>query len=361
MSKLRSIVLIALAVLFTVPAFAQNPVKAADAPLVALGESKELGKFLVGKDGLTLYSFTHDALNETTCYDACATNWPPLIVESADKITAAEGIPGTFATTKRKDGKLQVTYNGIALYYWAKDTKSGDTTGNRVGRVWWVVPPATVYAQRVPKVGNVLVGPKGMTLYMFTKDTADTSNCYDACATNWPPLTVKAATDVIPGVNLHGKFGTATRKDGALQVTYNGMPLYYWKDDKAIGDSLGEGVGKVWFVVAPETVIVGNNKDLGDFLTTPDGMTLYVFTKDTAGVSNCSGDCLKAWPAYTVAAEDRLALPTGAKGKLETLKRDDGSLQVTYNGAPLYFFKDDKAPGDVKGQNVGNVWVVVKP
>jgi len=254
-----------------------------------------------------------------------------------------------------------VTYNGIALYYWKNDKAAGDTTGNRVGRVWWVVPPATAYTQRIAKVGNVLVGPKGMTLYTFTKDTADTSACYDQCATNWPPLIVKAATDVVPGVNLPGKFGTAARKDGALQVTYNGMPLYYWKDDKAIGDSTGDGVGKVWFVVAPETVAVAKNKDLGDLLTTADGITLYVFTKDTPGVSTCSGDCLKAWPAYTVTAEDRLALPTGAKGKLETIKRDDGALQVTYNGAPLYFFKDDKAPGDTKGQNVGNVWKVVAP
>src|SRR6185295_9675754 len=124
--------------------------------------------------------------------------WPPLIVESADKITVGEGIPGTFSTIKRKDGKLQVAHNGVALYYWFKDTKAGDTTGNRVGRVWWVVPPATVYAQRVPTVGNVLVGDKGMTLYIYTKDTAATkdaaavSNCYDQCATNWPPLLVKS-------------------------------------------------------------------------------------------------------------------------------------------------------------------------
>jgi predicted lipoprotein with Yx(FWY)xxD motif len=107
---------------------------------------------------------------------------------------------------------------------------------------------------------------------------------------------------------------------------------------------------------------VANSKDLGDFLITPDGMTLYIFTKDAAGVSNCAGDCLKAWPAYTVEEGDRLALPATAKGKLETIKRaDNGTLQVTYNGAPLYFYKEDKLPGETKGQDVGKVWFVVKP
>lgn len=359
-SPVRIVALVLFAVLSFVPAFGQSVTKAAT-PLVALSSSKELGQFLVGKDGMTLYSYTPDPINETVCYDKCATNWPPLIVESADQLTAAEGIPGTFSTIKRKDGTLQGAYNGIALYYWVKDTKAGETTGQRVGRVWWIVPPATVYVQRLAKVGNVLVGPKGMTLYAFTKDTADTSTCYDKCAEAWPPLTVKAAIDIVPGLNMPGKIGTAARKDGALQVTYNGVPLYYWKDDKALGDTLGDAVGKVWYVVSQETLAIASNKDLGDLLTTPDGMTLYNFSKDTAGVSTCTGDCAKTWVPYTVREGDRLALPTAAKGKIETVKREDNSLQVAYNGLPLYFFKDDKLPGDAKGQNVANVWAVVKP
>ncbi|MCC7445997.1 MAG: hypothetical protein IT324_01210 [Anaerolineae bacterium] len=355
MFKAKVLILVLLAVLVAAPAFAQEAKYTVD-----VSSSKELGKFLVGPNGMTLYSFTRDPLGESACYDKCAENWPPLLVEAADKITVDEDIPGKVGTTTRKDGKLQVTYNGIPLYYWAKDKQAGDTTGHRVGRVWWVVPPATAYTQSVAKLGNILVGPTGMSLYMFTKDTPDTSTCYDQCAQNWPPLTVKSADELVPGINLPGKFGTATRKDGALQVTYNGMPLYYWKDDKAPGDTLGEGVGKVWFTIAPETVAVSNNKDLGDFLTTTDGMTLYAFAKDTAGVSNCSGDCAKNWPPFTIGATDRVA--AGAlKGKLATIKRDDNSLQVTYNGMPLYLFAKDAKPGDATGQNVGNVWAVVKP
>src|SRR5260221_870811 len=365
MLKLRSLILSLLVMLVMLVMLAISPVYAQDATkeatfTVGLSSSKNLGKFLVGKDGLTLYSFTPDGVNTSVCYDKCATAWPPLTVDSADKLATDPNIPGTFVTFARKDGALQVTYNGMPLYYWFKDAKAGDTTGNRITRTWWVVPPATVYTHEDAKLGNILVGLKGMTLYTYAKDTADTSACVDKCATNWPPLTVKTADAFVPGLYLPGKFNTITRADGTLQVTYNGQPLYYYAKDQAIGDATGENVGKVWFTVVPETLTVANKTDLGDFLTSFDGMTLYAFAKDTPGVSTCTGDCAKNWPAYTIGVNDRLA--AGAlKGKLDTIKVDPDTLLVTYNGAPLYFFAKDKVPGDANGQNVGNVWAVVKP
>ncbi len=163
MFRLRSLAILLLAVLAATPALAQGSAT----PLISLGKSQDFGNILVGKDGMTLYIFTVDALNTSNCYDKCAQAWPPLTVKSAGEVTAADGIPGKFATITRKDNTLQVTYNGMPLYYWFKDKQAGDTTGNRVGRNWWVVRPATVYATRVSDdVGNVLVGPTGMTLYM---------------------------------------------------------------------------------------------------------------------------------------------------------------------------------------------------
>ncbi len=357
MGKLRVLMLLVVAVsLVATPALAQNK------PLISLGSSKDLGNFLVDNNGMTLYIFTVDPLNDSACYDQCAKAWPPLLVDSADKITVADGIPGKFSTITRKDGKLQVAYNGAALYYWFKDKQAGDTTGHRVARTWWVVPPATAYAQRIPKLGNVLVGPTGMTLYTFAKDTTDTSNCYDTCADNWPALLVDKAESLVPGVNLQGKFNTFARKDGKLQVSYNGMPLYTFKKDMAIGDANGEKVGDAWFSVVPETVGVSNTKDLGDFLISYDGMTVYTYAKDTTDTSNCTADCLKAWPPLTVMDLDRLAAPSTVKGKLGTITRaDNKAIQVTYNGMPLYVFAKDTKPGDTTGQNVGNVWSVVKP
>jgi predicted lipoprotein with Yx(FWY)xxD motif len=354
MFKLRRIVFVVCLLLLTVPVLAQSEYT------VSLGSSKELGKYLVGPNGMTLYSFSVDPLNDSACYDKCAQNWPPLTVNSGDKLTADEGIPGTLGTITRKDGSLQVTYNGIALYYWAKDKQAGDTTGHRVGKVWWVVPPATVYAQELPQLGSTLVGPNGMTVYLYTKDTPGVSTCYDKCAQNWPPLLVKSADDLVPGVNLPGKLDVAKRTDDTLQVTYNGWPLYFWAKDKQIGDTTGENVGKVWFTIPSETVALAKSDKLGDFLTAANGYTLYTFSKDSAGVSNCTGDCLTNWPAFTVGAADRLAADDPIKGKLETIKRDDGSLQVTYNGLPLYYFKNDKVPGDTTGDGVGGSWAVAK-
>ena len=89
---------------------------------------------------------------------------------------------------------------------------------------------------------------------------------------------------------------------------------------------------------------------------------MYIFTKDTkdSGKSVCTGECLVTWPALTVEAG---ATPTGAAaltGTLGTITReDDGTLQVTYNGLPLYFFKNDAAPGDANG--IYENWEVVTP
>ena len=356
MLKSRRILLFLLAVFLisVIPAMAQ------DKFTVGLAQSETRGAFMVGPEGMTLYTFPADSINTSVCYDKCAEAWPPLFVDSADKITSDPAIPGVFATTTRKDGKLQVTYNGQPLYYWFKDEKAGDMTGDRVGHIWWIVPPATVAAIKLPTVGNVLTGPAGMTLYMFTKDTADTSNCYDKCATNWPPLLVDSADAIVSGVNLPGKIGTTTRTDGKIQVTYNGWPLYYFAKDAAIGDATGEDVGKVWYTVAPETVAVAKTDALGEFLVSTDGGTLYTFSKDTAGVSNCSGDCAKAWPAYTIGAETKLVAGAGISGELGTIKLENGSLQVTYKGMPLYYFKDDHKVGDTAGEGVGGVWTVAK-
>ena len=355
MFRLRVLLVALCLLLAALPALAQ------DAPTIGLSSSEELGPYMVGPDGMTLYMFNNDPLDESVCYDACAERWPPLLVESADAITADPTFTGEFGTVERTDGTIQATYNGMPLYYWAQDSAPGDTTGHGVGDVWWVVPPATVYAFRHAETPATLVGPDGMTLYIFTNDEPGVSNCVDDCAAAWPPLTVESADDLVTGVNLHGELGTIERADGTLQVTYNDMPLYYWRDDMARGDMTGEGRNDVWFTVAPETVAVSSSDELGSFLVANNGMTLYMFTNDEPGVSNCTGDCAEAWPPYTVGANDKLAAPADAMGELTTIEREDGSLQVAYNGMPLYFWAEDTAPGDTTGQGVGDVWFVVEP
>jgi predicted lipoprotein with Yx(FWY)xxD motif len=100
-------------------------------------------------------------------------------------------------------------------------------------------------------LGFFLVDDKGMTLYLFTKDTPNTSNCYDKCATAWPPLFT--AGDLVAGEGVDASLlGTTNRTDGTVQVTYNGWPLYYYEEDQAPGDVVGQDVGDVWFVVSAE-------------------------------------------------------------------------------------------------------------
>src|SRR5690349_15815561 len=111
-------------------------------------------------------------------------------------------------------------------------------------------PEAPVATGTTPDLGTFLTDPAGMTLYLYTKDTIGISNCYGGCATAWPPLLTQSAP-TLPE-NMPGMIGTTTRTDGTQQVTYNGMPLYYWASDQKPGDTTGQNVGGVWFVINPE-------------------------------------------------------------------------------------------------------------
>jgi predicted lipoprotein with Yx(FWY)xxD motif len=102
-----------------------------------------LGRILVDSKGIALYDFVPDKGTTSVCYDACAALWPPLVTNG--KPIAGPGVRASLlGTTKRKDGKLEVTYNGHPLYYWVGDHKPGQTTGqglNQFGGPWWVLSP----------------------------------------------------------------------------------------------------------------------------------------------------------------------------------------------------------------------------
>ena len=125
-----------------------------------LAESEELGPYLTGAAGMTLYTFARDVPGASNCYDRCAVAWPPLLLEEGDELTAGEGIPGELGTIERDDGTLMVTYNDWPLYYWVNDEAPGDTTGHKVGNVWAVAYPEThVFLGGSEELGNFLVGP----------------------------------------------------------------------------------------------------------------------------------------------------------------------------------------------------------
>lgn len=109
------------------------------------------------------------------------------------------------------------------------------------------------------------------------------------------------------------------------------------------------------------TISTSSSPDVSEpFLVDDEGRTLYLFTNDTpnSGTSTCTGDCLAAWPALVVTGSATAGEGVDAT-LLGTITRDDGTMQVTYNGWPLYYYASDAAPGDMLGQGLNDVWFLV--
>jgi predicted lipoprotein with Yx(FWY)xxD motif len=121
--------------------------------------------------------------------------------------------------------------------------------------------PATgtaVTLRSVGGLGQILVGPTGMTLYLFKADVGMTSMCTGSCAQNWPPVHTVGVPHALGAVSQR-LLGMTRRGDGTMQVTYNGHPLYYFIADTGPGMAGGEGInafGAQWDVVNAAGVAV---------------------------------------------------------------------------------------------------------
>jgi predicted lipoprotein with Yx(FWY)xxD motif len=104
-----------------------------------------------------------------------------------------------------------------------------------------------------------------------------------------------------------------------------------------------------------ESIKISSN----NFLTDRSGMTLYLFTKDELGISNCEGGCLVNWPVFYV---EKIEVASGLKAEdFDTIVNSEGSKQTTYKSIPLYYYIKDSKPGDTTGDGVGGVWFLVEP
>jgi len=108
------------------------PAGGTGAVTIGATSSGNLGTFLAGPDGRTLYTHAGDSVNTSTCSGGCLTAWPPLTVATGQQPTAGPGVTGVLATFARPDGSMWVTYNGLPLYYWQGDAKAGDVTGQGI-------------------------------------------------------------------------------------------------------------------------------------------------------------------------------------------------------------------------------------
>lgn len=235
----------------------------------------QYGDILVDGAGRVLYIFHNDEPGAASvCEGPCAERWPPVPVEG-DGPASGDGVLGSLGVATRADGSRQLTYEGMPLYYWFQDDGPGVAKGQGVAGVWFVVPtdPAqrqapTLEAARHPQWGQYLVDTYGRALYMFERDAAGESNCYDRCAETWPPLLGIPGT----GPAVSAEVGGHRRKDGQVQAVVAGMPLYYFAADQYPGDIQGQGFRDVWFLVSPEGQVLRPEAGAGaDVAAATDG------------------------------------------------------------------------------------------
>ena len=411
MIVIMSLVLSACAAYNTPTQTTESPVSSATeaggtSPTIDVSSDPTYGNILVDGNGMTLYAFTVDAPDQSNCNDSCLATWPPLVTNGTPKL--GPGVDASLvSSTTLSDGQKIVTYDHMPLYYYVKDIQPGQTNGEDVGSVWFVVSPdgslvkapissvpaattqevsnvASISVASDPNLGQFLVDGNGMTLYIFTKDNPDQSNCDASCLSKWPPLLTDGNPVLGAGVDA-SMIGSANLADGTSIVTYDHRPLYYFGQDTKPGEMKGQGVGSVWYVISPTgseidnssqvesastpspvasssepTIKVASNYSLGQYLVDGQGLTLYIFTKDGPDQSNCNASCMANWPPLLTEGNPILG-PGTDDSKVGTTLLADGRQIVTYDHMPLYYYAGDSNPGDVNGQGVGGVWYMVNP
>ena len=247
------------------------------------------------------------------------------------------------------------------------------------GGTWLLVSPAgeAIGATRVTvaendSLGEYLADEEGLSLYLFTDPEGNPVSCTGGCVENWPVFTTEGNPIAGDGVDV-SLLGMTERSYGTTQVVYNGWPLWYFAGDQGPGDVNGQGIvsfGGTWLLVSPggeaigaAQVTVAENDSLGEYLADEEGLSLYLFTDPEGNPVSCTGGCVENWPVFTTKGAPSAGDGVDAS-MLGTTERADGTIQVVYNGWPLYYFAGDGAPGDVNGQGLGPdnaKWYLMSP
>ncbi len=160
----------------------------------------------------------------------------------------------TSSSSSNENASSESSSGGKGSGYGGGSENKSASSGSSGGTV------AVVSLGSVPKTGMVLVDSNGMTLYDFHKDKGTTSSCYGSCEQAWPPMTTEGKPTVGNGASA-SKLGTTERKDGTMQVTYAGHPLYTFVEDKKPGEANGNDTsafGAQWYALK------GNGEEAGD-------------------------------------------------------------------------------------------------
>ena len=216
------------------------------------------------------------------------------------------------------------------------------------------------------KAITILTDAKGLTLYYFTPDTATKVACSGGCAKTWPPLLFTGSGTPTSSTSLPGTLSVMNNANGN-QVQYSGYLLYTYSGDTAPGQMKGEGLFGKWYVATPDMasyavrLATASLKGKAEtILATPQGLTLYYFTPDTATKVACSGGCAKVWPPLLFTGSGTPLGDASLSGTLSVLNGTNGN-QVQYNGHLLYIYSGDTTPSQTNGAGLFGKWFVCTP
>jgi predicted lipoprotein with Yx(FWY)xxD motif len=276
--------------------------------------------YFVGPDGMTLYTFDNDTLGHSVCEADCLENWPTLNVGSTPEITVGPGLDlAEFTAITRDDGGVQVTYKLIPLYYFAGDQATGDTKGDGVGGVWHLAMP-----------GSTLPTPAPET------------------PTPAPETPAAATPAVTPGTDCDPLYDYGCDPGGT--TTPASAPAATPATTAAASPAAS---------MAPLTVVLSED---GESLTDEAGMALYTFDNDEEELaSTCEDTCAENWPPLLLPDGATIVPGEGVEGELVAFARADATMQVAYNGDPLYYFAGDLEAGDTNGDGINDVWHLAVP
>jgi len=331
--------------------------------------------YITDIDGQTLYTFIKDSENSNNFTEDDFSNndiWPIAEI-NLDKLPSI--LDANDFNTIDVFGRTQLTYKGWPMYYFGQDAERGDNKGVSVpvpGGIWPIANteiasavPASVKVLEDETLGKILADKDGMSLYFFSKDTKETSECLDGCLTNWPIFydeNLKVNDDLD-----FSDFGTIIRIDGQMQNTYKGWPLYYFANDTQSGDTNGDNVNSVWFIAKPDYSLMYVSAQLlghdglnymsdytvGDgstkYITDINGKTLYTFKFDTMDNNTFTKEDFSNDDVWPIAEIELDRIPSNLDindfGTIDVY----GRTQLTYKGWPLYYFGQDISRGDNKG------------
>jgi predicted lipoprotein with Yx(FWY)xxD motif len=263
-------------------------------------------------------------------FSACTAAVPGVPATNAPMALAT---PAKSAVTKPPSTKGVTTKGGVATG--AVGTKTGTSTSSATG---------TNTSKTGTTTSSTTTGANTSKTGTSTSSNAGTNTSKTGANTS---SSTTGANTSKTGTSTSSTTGTNTSKTGASTSSSTTAGTANSSTSAASAASAAAG----------ELVMLRPNGTHGSMLTDAKGMTLYVFDKDSKDKSTCTGACLAKWPAFTVAsAGAAMKAAAGVTGQLGTIKRDDGTLQVTINGMPLYHYYLDKQAGDAKGEAVGNVW-----